>query len=63
MIKPLQLLKRGALLAVALLLALFAWRVYDALRDPPLELWHTVVPHELSAARIDATDWKGYLDA
>lgn len=63
MSRALKLLKRGALLAVLLLVGLLAWRAYDAVRDPPLELWHTVVPHELSAAQIDKADWKGYLDA
>jgi alpha-beta hydrolase superfamily lysophospholipase len=55
--------KRIVLLAVMLLVLVLAWRAYDALRAPKLALWHTFVPHELSARQIEATDWKGYLDA
>ena len=34
---------------------------YDSQRGPPLQLWHTHVPHELKAAEIDKADWKSYL--
>lgn len=49
------------LLVVAL--TLFAIRVYDSQRGAHLELWHTVVPHELTAKQIAKTDWQGYLHA
>lgn len=49
-------------LAVALLTVL-AVRAYDSQRGPPLELWHTFVPHELTARQIDASDWAAYLAA
>jgi alpha-beta hydrolase superfamily lysophospholipase len=52
--------------AVALavgLVTLLAVRAYDSQRGPPLELWHTFVPHELSAAEIDGSDWARYMAA
>jgi hypothetical protein len=32
-------------------------------RGPPLELWHTYVPEEMSAEEIDRADWSQYLAA
>jgi len=52
----------GGLLGVALL-TLFAVRVYDTQRGLPLEPWHTYVPHELHADKLDAADWTQYLAA
>jgi len=57
----LKMLKRTLAVLVALLVAVLAWRVYDALRAPHLERWHTFVPGEASAARIGQLDWAGYL--
>jgi alpha-beta hydrolase superfamily lysophospholipase len=37
-------------------------RAYDSQRGPPLEIWHTYVPQELSAREIDAADWRKYLE-
>jgi alpha-beta hydrolase superfamily lysophospholipase len=42
---------------------LFAMRVYVAQRGAPLEPWHRYVPHELSVAELNKTDWDGYLKA
>jgi alpha-beta hydrolase superfamily lysophospholipase len=56
------LLRLIALLFTVLLVVL-AWRVYDSLREPRLELWHTVVPEEPAAERIAALDWAAYLQA
>ena len=42
---------------------LFAMRVYVAQRGAPLEPWHRYVPHELSIAELNNTDWDGYLKA
>lgn len=58
-----RLLKRTAWLVVVGALTLLAVRAFDSQRGPPLELWHIVVPDELTAGEIDRTDWKGYLDA
>ena len=56
-------LKWGAVVLVVALLTVLGVRAYDSQRGPPLELWHTFVPHELTATEIDATDWAGYLNA
>jgi alpha-beta hydrolase superfamily lysophospholipase len=47
--------------AVALVFLTFLGvRIYDTQRGLPLEPWHTFVPKELSAAKLDAADWKQY---
>jgi len=51
-----------ALLAVSLVTVL-AVRIYDSQRGPPLELWHTFVPHEMTADQIRQADWAQYLAA
>jgi len=58
----LKLLKRALALLVTLLVLILAWRIYDALRAPHLERWHTFVPSEASAAQIAKLDWAGYLE-
>jgi alpha-beta hydrolase superfamily lysophospholipase len=40
-----------------LLLAVFVVRAWQAMRGPPLDLWHSYVPEEPTAAAIDAMDW------
>ena len=52
----------GALLGMALLTFL-AVRIYDTQRGLPLEPWHTYVPHELRAEKLEAADWTQYLTA
>ena len=52
----------GALLGVSLLTFL-AVRIYDSQRGLPLEPWHTYVPHELRAEKLDASNWTQYLAA
>src|SRR4249920_3236910 len=52
----------GGLLGVALLTFLGV-RVYDTQRGLPLEPWHTYVPHELRAEKLEAADWTQYLAA
>src|SRR5207245_8738195 len=42
---------------------LMAVRIYDSQSGPPLEPWHTYVPHELSAQAINRADWADYLKA
>jgi alpha-beta hydrolase superfamily lysophospholipase len=59
--RVLRILKRTALLAGATLIILMAVRIYDAQRGPPLELWHTYAPVELSADELDDADWAQYL--
>lgn len=57
----LRFVPRALIGLVAVLLLVLAWRAWDATRPPHLELWHTVVPSEASADRIDRLDWPGYL--
>jgi len=61
--KTLKLLKWTSLSLLAFLGSVLALRAYIAQQGAPLELWHTVDPHELSARDIDWTDWAGYLAA
>ena len=58
-----RMLKRIALLLGIVLITLLAVRTYDVQRGPELELWHTVVPHELSGDEIRKADWPGYVAA
>ena len=58
-----RLLKRTAWLIAVSALTLLAVRAFDSQRGPPLEPWHTVVPHELTAEQIAGIDWQGYLAA
>jgi hypothetical protein len=57
-----RILKWASALIAAALVAVLAWRAYDATRAPHLELWHTFVPRETPAAQIDRLDWAGYLE-
>jgi alpha-beta hydrolase superfamily lysophospholipase len=59
--KVIKLLKWLGLAMVAVALTVIAVRIYDSQRGAPLELWHTFVPHELSAKEIDQSDWAQYL--
>jgi alpha-beta hydrolase superfamily lysophospholipase len=61
--KVVKILKRGAVLLLVVAMTLLAVRIYDTQRRPPLELWHTYAPPELSAAEIDKADWNQYLAA
>jgi len=59
----LKFLKRALAVLATLLVVILAWRVYDSLRAPHLERWHTFAPIEASAEEIAQLDWAGYLDA
>jgi alpha-beta hydrolase superfamily lysophospholipase len=56
-------LKRGAAVLLVALVVLLGARAWDVQRGPPLELWHTHVPHELKAKEIARSDWAHYLAA
>ncbi|MGJ7509975.1 alpha/beta hydrolase [Variovorax sp. GT1P44] len=58
-----RILKRAALVIGVVFVTAIALRTYDVQRGPPLELWHTLVPHELSRAELAKADWAGYLAA
>jgi alpha-beta hydrolase superfamily lysophospholipase len=55
--------RRGAVLVAVSLVTLLALRIYDSQRGPPLEPWHTFVPHELSVEELGKADWATYLKA
>jgi alpha-beta hydrolase superfamily lysophospholipase len=59
--RVLRIVKRAALLVVAIAITLMAVRIYDTQRGPPLELWHTYAPIELSADELDEANWGRYL--
>lgn len=52
-----------AVSAVVATVTFFAVRAFDIRHMPPLELWHTYVPHEPSIRSMDAGNWAGYLKA
>ena len=51
------------MLLAVIAMTLMAVRIYDTQRGPPLELWHTYAPPELSADELDEADWSHYLAA
>lgn len=58
-----RMLKRTVLLLGIVFVTLLAVRTYDVQRGPPLEPWHTHVPHELSGDEIGKADWPTWLAA
>jgi alpha-beta hydrolase superfamily lysophospholipase len=61
--RVLRVIKRTALLAGVIAITLLAVRIWDTQRGPPLEVWHTYAPVELTADELDAADWSQYLAA
>lgn len=59
---PWPALLLAALLAVAVL-TVFAVRVYDVQRGPALRRWQVFVPTELTARRLNRSDWPRYIAA
>lgn len=55
--------KWTAIIVLIFLVSLLGIRAWDSQRGDPLAVWQTYIPHELTAAEIDATDWAGYLAA
>ena len=53
--------KRVLMLFSIVAITLLAVRVYDTQRGLPLDVWHTYVPHELSARELDTANWSKYL--
>lgn len=58
-----RLLKWTALVLGIVIVTAIALRTYDIQRGPPLELWHTFVPHELSREELRKADWAAYMAA
>lgn len=61
--KLIRISRRAAVVVFVSLTTLLAIRAYDSQRGPPLEPWHTYVPHELSAKALDQGNWAQYLKA
>jgi alpha-beta hydrolase superfamily lysophospholipase len=58
-----RLLALGLVVVAVLLTMLFGVTAWDAVRSPPLELWHTYVPRDLRADDIDGLEWAEYVRA
>jgi alpha-beta hydrolase superfamily lysophospholipase len=53
--------RRGLVLALVVLLTFLGIRAWDTQRGPPLEIWHTYIPEELSVEALDGAVWNDYL--
>ena len=58
-----KILKWAAVAIAVSLTTVLGVRAWDSQRGPPLELWHTYVPHEMTAAATSKADWGQYLAA
>jgi len=58
-----RILKWTALVLGIVIVTAIALRTYDIQRGPPLELWHTYVPDELSRDELRKADWATYVAA
>ena len=61
--KLVKFLKVAVVLLVLGVFGLLGIRAWDSQRGPPLAVWHTYAPDELTAKDIDKLDWNGYLKA
>ncbi|WP_093381145.1 carboxylesterase [Variovorax sp. OV329] len=59
----LRLLKWSLLVVLIVAASAIALRTYDMQRGPPLQLWHKVVPHELTRGELRKADWPAWLAA
>ncbi|MGD9509095.1 MAG: alpha/beta hydrolase [Geminicoccaceae bacterium] len=55
--------RRLALVVLGALVLFLGVRVWQVRNAPPLEPWHTEVPHDVTAAELAGMDWQGYLAA
>jgi len=58
-----KLMKWGVVVFGVGLFTLLGIRIYDSQNGPPLEPWHTYIPHELSPDELDHAGWGDYLKA
>jgi alpha-beta hydrolase superfamily lysophospholipase len=56
-----KLMKWSAVVLGVGIFTLLGVRAYDSQSGPPLEPWHTYVPHELSPDELDHASWGDYL--
>lgn len=55
--------KRAAYFVVFILLGVLGTRIFDIQSQPELQIWHTFVPHEMTAQDIDKASWEDYIKA
>ena len=53
--------RRALFLLILVGVTFLGLRIYQAESGPPLALWHTYVPKDLTAEEIDRADWARYL--
>ncbi len=61
--RVLRLTKWTTIVLGVVAISLLSARAYDAQRGPPIEPWHTFIPHEMSVSELDQTDWASYVRA
>ena len=61
--KLFKFLKVVVVLLVLAVFGLLAIRAWDSQRGPPLAVWHTYAPDDLTARDIEKLEWDGYLKA
>ena len=54
--RAMRLFKWAAVAIAVSLATVLAVRAWDSQRGPPLELWHTYIPHEMTAAATREAD-------
>ncbi|MGA8893072.1 MAG: alpha/beta hydrolase [Anaeromyxobacteraceae bacterium] len=54
-------MKRGAILAAVVVVTLFVGRVVETQRGPPLRVWHTWAPEEMTVEELEKGDWAAYV--
>lgn len=50
-----------ALILIVFLVTVIGLRLYDIQQSPPLAVWHTYVPHELTQDEMARASWQDYL--
>ena len=51
-----------ALILVTMVVTMLAIRIYNIQQSPPLGPWHTYVPHELHADKLNQSTWQQYIE-
>jgi alpha-beta hydrolase superfamily lysophospholipase len=55
--------KRAGILLAVVVVTLLVGRIVETQRGPPLRVWHTYVPEEMTVDEMEKGDWAGYLKA
>lgn len=62
-VSVLRLVRKFAVIALVVVLAVVGLRAWQSTQGPPLRPWHKIVPAELSAHAIVRGDWRSYIAA